>query len=157
MTLRTRTAFRLALAAGLTLVPLALGTAARAEAGCAPGEVREGQRCMHQIAPPGPCATARSASAGIGGSGGGGGDCSEGAVGSASTRFSPGGVASGPGTEVAFQPPAPGPGPGPDLQPCDIGCGGGPGPVPVGPPAGPPPIVVIESPVVPDPPPGLFK
>ena len=162
MSLRMRFGMQVALAAALTLGSLAVGTAARAEEACAPGQERDGQRCMHQIAPPGPCATARSGSAG-GGGGGGGGDCSEGAVGAASTRFAPGDVATNPTTEIAFQPPAPGPGPGPDLQPCDIGCGGGPG-GPAGPPAGPPvgppagpPIVVIESPAVPDPPPGLFK
>lgn len=154
MGLHARSVPRLVFAAGLVLGGLALAGPARADEACAPGQVRDGQRCMHQIAPPGACATARSGSGGIGGSRGGGGDCSEGTVGSASTHFAPTGVASGPGTEIAFQPPAPGPGPG--LQPCDIGCGGGPSPGPVGPPAAPP-IVVIELPAVPIAPPGLFK
>lgn len=127
-------------------------------AGCEAGTSREGKRCMHQIAAPGACASARQGSV-AGGGGSGGGECGDATIGAATDRFAPTEVALGPGGD-GFQPPAPGPGPGPDLQPCDIGCGG----PPVGPPVSPPPpgppapvITVIESPAPPDPLPGLIK
>jgi len=127
--------------------------AATSDGSCEAGQAREGSGCMHQIAPPGACASARQGSAASGGTDGGA--CGDGTIGAASERFSPTDVAAG-GSD-ALNPPAPGPGPLPQPQPCDIGgCGG-----PVGPPAGPPPappappITVRESPAKPDTLPGL--
>ncbi len=80
---------------------------------CEVGQVREGERCMHRIAPPAGCA---------GGGGGGGGGCY--LIGDASARFSPTDVAAGPGPG-GFTPGPPGPFPGPNLQPGDLTGGGG--------------------------------
>jgi hypothetical protein len=148
-----------------------LGAPARAEGGasataqvatsdesCEAGQAREGSGCMHQIAPPGACASARPGSAAGGGADGG--DCGDGAIGAASERFSPTDVAAGgpAGGPVAFNPRAPGPGPVPQPQPGDL-TGGGPVGPPVGggppPPPAAPPITVRESPAPPDPLPGL--
>ncbi len=124
---------------------------------CAEGQLREGKSCMHRIAPPGACASARGH--GEDGGAGGAGACGDGDIGAASDRFSPVDVAAGgaaPGG--GFTPPAPGPGPGPQPQPCDVGCGPPGGGPPGGGPPPPPPapgITVIESPAVPDPLPGL--
>ena len=96
---------------------------------CEPSQAREGRDCMHQIAPPGPCA----------------GECG-GTIGAASERFSPTDVAAADGPDD-FHPPTPPPLPKP--EPCDIGGCVPPGPKPV------PPITIIESPARPDPLPGL--
>jgi uncharacterized low-complexity protein len=102
---------------------------------CEVGQAREGKRCMHQIAPPGKCASARSGSLANEADGG---ECG---IGLASDRFSPTDVAGGPD---GFNPPPPGPPDGPDIQPPDNG----------GPPL-PPPIIQRESPAPPDKLPGL--
>ena len=126
--------------------------AATSDGSCEAGQAREGSGCMHQIAPPGACASARQGSAASGGTDGGA--CGDGTIGAASERFSPTDVAA-EGSD-AFNPPAPGTPPPPQPQPGDIGGGG-----PVGPPAGPPPappappITVRESPAKPDTLPGL--
>ncbi len=80
---------------------------------CEVGQVREGERCMHRVAPPGACAAGGGAQAG----GGGGGGCF--LIGDASGRFSPSDVAAGPGP-AGFSPGPPGPNQGPLLQPGDI-------------------------------------
>jgi hypothetical protein len=158
----------LAAVAGAGLFMLGAPAQAEEKAGgaCAVGHTREGKGCMAEIAPAGPCATARqgTVASGGGGGGGGGGNCGDSSIGAASDRFSPTDVAMG-GAGGGFLPPAPGPGPGPDLQPGEIGGGGpsgppGGGPAPGPPPAAPPaapPVTVIESPAPPDPLPGLFK
>ncbi len=144
-----RFASRIALGLGLALVAGPAG----AEEACAPGQVRQGERCMHQIAPPGACASARAGSVSSGG-GGGGSSCGDSSIGTASTHFTPTDVASAP--VVALNAPGPGPNPIPEVFPPN-GPPVNPPPPPPPPPVAPPPIVVIESPAPPDPPPGIFK
>ncbi len=147
---------RLVLGAALFAAIVAAGAApARAEGagGCEDGTVREGSECLHRLAAPGSCASADGGEAGGAGGEGGAAACGDGATGAASERFSPTDVAAE--GEGGSRPPAPGPGPGPQPQPCDVGCGppgggpGGGGPTPT------PSITVVESPAVPDLPPGL--